>query len=85
MTKTIGGIHSNKQKYLSLSQLVDVLIDKRVLDEKVAGILMTNHSYRSNALEEEGIPTSLLFDLIKLTGRKLRVYPSTNKTIYWLE
>ncbi|MGQ4068886.1 hypothetical protein [Enterococcus mundtii] len=85
MTKTIGGIHSNKQKYLSLSQLVDVLIDKRVLDEKVAGTLMTNHSYRSNALEEEGIPTSLLFDLIKLTGRKLRVYPSTDNTIYWLE
>ncbi|MGM0149161.1 hypothetical protein [Enterococcus sp. AZ162] len=85
MTKTIGGIHSNKQKYLSLSQLVDVLIDKRVLDEKVASTLMTNHSYRSNALEEEGLPTSLLFDLIKLTGRKLRVYPSTDNTIYWLE
>ncbi|MGM0309810.1 hypothetical protein IGK15_002935 [Enterococcus sp. AZ045] len=85
MTKTIGGIHSNKQKYLSLSQLVDVLIDKRVLDEKVAGTLMTNHSYRSNALEEEGLPTSLLFDLVKLTGRKLKVYPSTDITIYWLE
>ncbi|MDY4307402.1 hypothetical protein [Enterococcus mundtii] len=85
MTKTIGGIHSNKKKYLSLSQLVDILIDKGVLDEKVAGTLMTNHSYRSNALEEEGLPTSLLFDLIKLTGRKLRVYPSTDNTIYWLE
>lgn len=85
MTKTIGGIHSNKQKYLSLSQLVDLLVKQRVLDKEVACALMTNHSYRSNALEEEGIPTSLLFDLIKLTGRKLRVYPSKDNTIYWLE
>ncbi|WP_301357521.1 hypothetical protein [Enterococcus spodopteracolus] len=85
MTKTIGGIHSNKQQYLSLSQLVDLLVKQRVLDKEVAYTLMINHSYRSNALEEEGIPTSLLFDLIKLTGRKLRVYSSTDNTIYWLE
>ncbi|EOU09341.1 hypothetical protein [Enterococcus mundtii] len=85
MTKTIGGLHSNKQKYLSLSQLVDLLVKQRVLDKEVARALMTKHSYRSNALEEEGIPTSLLFDLIKLTGRKLRVYSSTDYTIYWLE
>ena len=85
MTKTIGGLHSNKQNYLSLSQLVDLLVKQRALDKEVARELMTNHSYRSNALEEEGIPTSLLFDLIKLTGRKLRVYPSTDNTIYWLE
>lgn len=85
MTKTLDGNHSKQQMYLPLSELVDLLIDKRVLDEKVAGTLMTNHSYRSNALEEEGLPTSLLFDLIKLTGRKLRVYPSTDNTIYWLE
>lgn len=85
MTKTIGGIHSNKPKYLSLSQLVDLLVKQRVLDKEVARELMTNHSYRSNALEEEGLPTSLLFDLVKLTGRKLRVYSSTDYTIYWLE
>jgi len=85
MTKTIGGLHSNKQNYLSLSQLVDLLVKQRALDKEVARELMTNHSYRSNALEEEGIPTSLLFDLIKLTGRKLKVYPSTDNTIYWLE
>lgn len=85
MTKTLDGNHSKQQMYLSLSELVDLLIDKRVLDEKVAGTLMTNHSYRSNALEEEGLPTSLLFDLVKLTGRKLKVYPSKDNTIYWLE
>ena len=85
MTKTLDGNHAKQQIYLSLSELVDLLIDKRVLDEKVASTLMTNHSYRSNALEEEGLPTSLLFDLIKLTGRKLRVYPSADNTIYWLE
>lgn len=85
MTKTIDGLHSNKQKYLSLSQLVDLLVEQRVLDREVACALMTNHSYRSNALEEEGLPTSLLFDLVKLTGRKLKVYPSKDNTIYWLE
>ncbi|WP_301390174.1 hypothetical protein [Enterococcus spodopteracolus] len=85
MTKTLDGNHVKQQIYLSLSELVDLLIDKRVLDEKVAGTLMTNHSYRSNALEEEGLPTSLLFDLVKLAGRKLIVYPSTDNTIYWLE
>ncbi|MBE9912107.1 hypothetical protein G8B49_12740 [Enterococcus mundtii] len=85
MTKTLDGNHSKQQIYLSLSELVDLLIDENVLDKEVAGTLMTNHSYRSNALEEEGLPTSLLFDLIKLTGRKLRVYPSTDNTIYWLE
>lgn len=42
-------------------------------------------SYRSNALEEEGIPTNLLFELVKLTERKLNVYPSKDDTIYWLE
>ncbi|EOH59121.1 hypothetical protein, partial [Enterococcus mundtii] len=62
-----------------------LLVKQRVLDKEVARALMTKHSYRSNALEEEGIPTSLLFDLIKLTGRKLRVYSSTDYTIYWLE
>lgn len=85
MTKTIDGLHSNKQKYLSLSQLIDLLVEQRVLDREVACALMTNHSYRSNALEEEGLPTSLLFDLVKLTGRKLKVYPSKDNTIYWLE
>lgn len=84
MTKTIGGIHFNKPKYLSLSQLVDLLVEQRVLDREVACALMTNHSYRSNALEEEGLPTSLLFDLVKLTGRKLKVHPSTDNTIYCL-
>ncbi|NMP59560.1 hypothetical protein [Enterococcus mundtii] len=84
MSKILGGIHSNKPKYLSLSQLVDLLVEQRVLDKEVARELMTNHSYRSNALEEEGLPTSLLFELVKLTGRKLKVYPSTDNTIYWL-
>ncbi|WP_254905480.1 hypothetical protein [Enterococcus mundtii] len=48
------------------------MIDKRVLDEEVARELMTNHSYRSNALEEEGIPTSLLFDFGKTDWTKTK-------------
>ncbi|EGP5708330.1 hypothetical protein ACJQ40_001946 [Enterococcus faecium] len=73
--------------YLSVKQVVQVLVEKNVVSEQVAEVLMIPRYWTEETPLVEDAPTMLFEDLVKLAGYTLHYQENldTKENEYWLD
>ena len=73
--------------YLSVKQVVQVLVEKNVVSEQVAEVLKIPRCWTEETPLVEDAPTMLFEDLVKLAGYSLHYQENfdTKENEYWLD